>query len=167
MLCYEKTHAYGIVHASIGSTAGAHKEEHMLVRVQRGVVALEYLRYRAKEVPHFERNAQYIKPFGTQGLRFFCTGALLDIEIDCFCEDLANMIFRYQKVRTHADLLSEDTFLDLCLTLSKSILYARGICVGQALATEVHQIADACGFPPLLIFDFMRSMSEEIWEILE
>ncbi len=138
----------------------------MLSRIQLGVVARDYLCLRASEVPHFEKNSQYIKPFFVESQKVFSRGELLEIEIDGFCEDLASVIFKKSE-RSHTDLLSEDAFLGMCYMLVKYILYKRGIVVGEALKREAHAVAHACEHPPELIFLFFRVLTEEIWETLE
>ncbi len=138
----------------------------MLLRVQLGVVALEYLRFRAHEVAHFERNASYIKPFFIESQKIFCADALHEIEVDCFCEDLSNIIFKHTE-RSHYGLLSEEAFLGMCYVLTKGILYTRGIQVGRSLRDEVQHVAEACSLPTELVSLFFRTISEEIWEVLD
>lgn len=138
----------------------------MLSRIQLGVLARDYLCLRAREVPHFEKNAQYIKPFFVESQRVFWRGELLEIEIDGFCEDLASILFK-QSQRSHTDLISEDAFLCMCYVLVKYILYKRGICVGEALKEEARIVAEACKHPPELVLLFFRVLTEEIWGALE
>lgn len=130
-----------------------------------GIIARSYALARSSELPHFDKNAQFLEKWFSQMLEdgLLCHTEICSPQLHTFCEQFASLAYETDPLRTPR--IEDDVFNKMCYIFVLYATYATGLLVDKSLTAMIEKYSVVLSISEQDTLWFFKKVLDDVWMI--